>query len=51
MKSLFFPPHHLVHHPDIALYDLHDLAGHVVGVVWDGNAVVAVGGHPDGKLY
>ncbi len=48
--NLIFSPHHLVDHPHIALYDLHDLAGHVVGVVWDGDAVVAVSGHPDCKF-
>ena len=51
MRLKFFPPHHLVYNSHIALYDLHDLAGHVVGVVWDGDAMVAVSGHPDRKLH
>lgn len=46
-----FSPDHFVDDSDIALYDLHDLAGHVVGVFWDGDAMVAVSGHPDRKLH
>ena len=46
-----FSPDHFVDDSDIALYDLHDLVGDIVGVVGDGDAVVAVGCHPYGKLY
>lgn len=45
-----FSPDHFVDDSDIALDDLHDLVGHVVGVVWDGDAMVPVSGHPDCKF-
>ena len=48
---LFFSPDHFVYNPDIALNDLNDLAGYVVGIVGYGDAMVAVGGHPDRKLH
>ena len=46
-----FSPDHLVDDTDIRLDDLYDLGGDIlVGVVGDGDAVVAVGGHPNREL-
>ena len=46
---MFFPPHHLIHYPHIALDYLHDLGADVfIDIVGHGDAVVAIGVHLHG---
>lgn len=46
------PPHHLIHDPRIALYDLHHLGTHVlIHIVGYWDAVVAVGVHRHGRIH
>lgn len=48
----FFPPHHLVHHANVALNDLHYLGGDIfVSVVGNRSAVVAVFNKFNGRIY
>lgn len=50
-RLLELPPHHLVDNARVALDDLDNLRGNVfVGVVGDGGAVVAGGGHGDSVI-
>ena len=46
------PPHHLIHDPRIALYDLHHLGGDIlIYIVGHRDAMVTVGVHGHGRIH
>ena len=52
LSTALFPPHHLVDHARITLYDFHHLGRDILfDVVGHGNAMVTIVGHLYGSLH